>query len=104
MNATDSYRPMVSQETILEMAQEKVLEDADLFTDWLTAECMEPITIRECGYFGHISTSRIVTEILMKARATDQQIAEGWKEIRRRYLEDNQGAVSSEVQRLSAED
>jgi hypothetical protein len=33
----DTYRPMVSQETILEMAQEKVLEDADLFTDWLTA-------------------------------------------------------------------
>lgn len=99
----DTYRPMVSQETILEMAQEKVLEDADLFTDWLTAECMEPTERRPSGYFLPISTANLITEIMMKPRANDQQIAEGWKEIRSRYLADNQGRVSSEVQRLTEE-
>lgn len=97
-------RQLVSNETLMQMAREKVLEDADTFTDWLCAETMEPLLIRGCQYFGPISTTKLLTEILMKDRATNDQLAEAWKVIRSRYLEDNQDAVDGEFNRLLNEE
>ena len=102
MNARDSYRPMVSHETILEMAQEKVLEDAESFSDWLCAETMSPTEKRPSVFFSLISTQTLLTGILMKQKATQEQLAEGWKEVRRRYLEDNEDRVNREYERISA--
>lgn len=100
----DDYRPVVSLETLLEMAQEKVLQDAELFSDWLCAELMEPTEMRHSAYFAGISSTRLLTEVLMKELATEKQLAEGWKELRRRYLADNQDKVTSEYDRLRAEE
>lgn len=98
MNAVLS--PLVSHETLLDMAEEKVLEDAEQFADWLYAETMSPTERRPSVYFSLISTRSLVTEVLMKRRASQEQLAEGWKEIRRRFLEDNQDAVTTEFERL----
>jgi hypothetical protein len=94
----------VSQETMREMAQEKVLEDEELFTDWLTAETMSPTETRPSAYFGPISTKDLLVGVLMKPRAVDQQLAEAWKAVRRRYLEDHQEKVTREFDRLRAEE
>lgn len=99
-----AYRPMVSHETLLEMAQEKVLEDEELFSEWLCAETMSPTERRPSKFFHLISTKNLLTEVLMKQKATREQIAEGWLEMRRRYLEDHQEKVTSEFDRLRAEE
>ena len=104
MNARLEYRPMVSQETLLEMAQEKVLEDAEMFSEWLSAECMEPAERRTSAYFLPISTAALLTEIMLQKRATDEQLIEGVRELRRRFLEDHQGKVTAEFSRLMAEE
>lgn len=94
---------MVSQNVQLDMAEEKVLQDPDMFTDWLTAECMDTER-RPSDYFHPISTASLIAEILMARKVTDEQIAAGWKLIRARYLEDNQALVMSEFNRLRAEE
>lgn len=94
----------VSQETMREMAQEKVLEDEELFSEWIYAETMSPVDVRPCSYFGPLSTKDLLTGVLMKARATDQQLAEAWREVRRRFLEDHQEKVTNEYDRIRAEE
>jgi hypothetical protein len=105
MNArTDNYRPMVSCETILEMAQEKVLEDEEAFSEWLCAETMSPTERRPSVYFSLISTSALLKQVLMKQKASQEQLAQAWLEVRRRYLEDNEDRVSGEYARLMAQE
>jgi hypothetical protein len=104
VNAVTELPWTVSHETMREMAQEKVLEDEELFTDWLTAETMSPTDVRPCSYFGPVSTKDLLIGILMKTRANDQQLAEAWKAVRSRYLEDHQEKVTREFDRLRAEE
>jgi hypothetical protein len=104
VNAITEIPWTVSQETMREMAQEKVLEDEELFTEWLCAETMSPIETRPCAYFGPASTRDLLIGILLKPRATEVQLAEAWKEVRRRYLEDHQEKVTREFDRLRAEE
>lgn len=101
---SDTYTPMVSQETLLEMAQEKVLENADLFSEWFYAETMEPTERRPSSYFASISTRSLVAEVLMKPKASQEQIVAAWQEVRRRYLDDHQDQITREFDRLRAED
>lgn len=104
MNAVTEIPWTVSHETMLEMAQEKVLEDEELFSEWIYAETMEPTENRPSAYFSSISTKNLLTGILMKPRASDQQLAEAWKEVRRRYVADHQDTVTREFDRIRAEE
>lgn len=98
----DAYRPMVSQEVLLEMAQEKVLHNEELFSEWLYTETMSPSEIRPSKFFHGISTADLLRDVLMKQNATQEQLAQAWQEVRRRYLDDNGDRVDREFQRLLA--
>lgn len=104
MNAVTDLPRLVSQDTILEMAQEKLLEDAEKFSEWLYAETLAPGERRPSSYFAPISTHALLVDILMKKRATREQLAEGWLEVRRRYLEDHHSEVCEEFARLLSEE
>jgi hypothetical protein len=104
VNAVTELPWTVSHETMREMAQEKVLEDEELFSDWLYAETMSPVDVRPCSYFGPLSTKDLLVSVLMKHRASDQQLAEAWKEVRRRFLADNEDKTTREFDRLRAEE
>jgi hypothetical protein len=68
-------------------AEEKVGADLDSFSEFIALAGF-PLAQREpCEYFGPISTEALISEILMKPRATDEQIAQAWLEVRRRYFE-----------------
>lgn len=100
----DTYRPMVPQRLLLEMALEKALEDDEKFSEWFYAETMSPSERRPSAYFAPISSQNLLKEILLKPKATNEQLAEAWRELRQRYLEDNQDAIQREFSRLMAEE
>lgn len=95
---------MVSQETLLSMAQEKVCEDLDKLGDFISSLAIPPNERQFCKAFGAISTDALVREILMKERATNEQLAEGMRELRRRFLSEYEPEVSKEFQRLNSEE
>lgn len=70
----------------VQLAWEKVCEDVGLFSAFIDQadEAREP-----CAYFGPISTSALITEVLLKPAATDAQLAAAAREIRARYLTHN---------------
>ena len=84
-----AYLPEVT-ETAIQIGREQVSQDVDSFADWLACASSER---EDCAYFGPISSHDLIAEIVMQQRATDQQIAEAMREIRRRYLADNQERV-----------
>ena len=88
----------------MDMAQEKALEDDEKFSEWFYAETMSPSECRPSVYFAPISSQNLLKEILLKPKATNEQLAEAWKELRLRFLEDNQDAVQREFDRLMAEE
>jgi hypothetical protein len=104
MHASDTYRPMVSHAVLREMAEEKVLQDMDLFGDFVAAEVVFSGERQPWGRCGFISTHGLVKEVLMKPRATEGQIASAWRELRQRFLDAESERVSAEFERLRAEE
>lgn len=102
--AADKYRPMVPQSVLREMAEEKVLQDMDLFGEFVAAEVVFSGERQPWGRHGFISTHGLVTEVLMKPRATEDQIASAWRELRRRFLEAESERVNAEFERLMGEE
>jgi hypothetical protein len=104
MHASDNYRPMVSHAVLMEMAQEKVLQDMDLFGDFVAAEVVFSGERQPWGRHGFISTHGLVKEVLMKPKATEDQIASAWRELRQRFLDAESERVNAEFERLRAEE
>jgi hypothetical protein len=104
MHASDNYRPMVSHAVLMEMAEESVLQDMDLFGDFVAAEVVFSGERQPWGRHGFISTQGLFTEVLMKPRATEDQIASAWREIRQRFLDAESERVSAEFERLRGQE
>jgi hypothetical protein len=102
MHASDNYRPMVSHAVLREMAEEKVLQDMDLFSEFVATEVLFSGERHPWGRHGFISTHGLVKEVLMKPKATEDQIASAWREIRQRFLDAESERVSAEFERLLA--
>lgn len=70
----------------VQLAWERVCEDVGLFSAFIdqAGDEREP-----CAYFGPISTSALITEVLLKPAATDAQLAAAARELRDRYLTHN---------------
>lgn len=98
------YKPMVSQETCLAMAQEKVCADLDKLGDFITSLAIPPNAREHSRFFGPIASDRLITEVLLNEGATNEQLAEGMRELRRRFLTEYGEDVSKEFQRLLAQD
>lgn len=94
----------VSQDTLLSMAQAKVCEDLDKLGDFISSLAIPPNERQLCKGFGYLSTAELVREILMKERATDEQLAEGMRELRRRFLAEYEPEVSKEFLRLNSQE
>jgi hypothetical protein len=103
MHASDNYRPMVSHAVLMEMAQEKVLQDMDLFSEFVATEVLFSGERQPWGRHGFISTQGLVKEVLMKPRATEDQIASAVREVNRRYLDWASERVTTEFERLRGE-
>jgi hypothetical protein len=90
----DTYRPMVSESTLRDMAVERVSADTDALASFIELACSSPCELEASDYFGPISTRSLVVDVLMKPAATDEQIAAGWKLLRARFLADQEGEVA----------
>lgn len=73
----------------IELAQEKVCQDVDLFADFIAGDMGE----REHSALGAISVTGLVREILLNPKATDAQLAAAARELRTRYLADKEELV-----------
>lgn len=71
-------------QTMVDIAREKVCQDMDRFSEFICAAGMGPSEVEPSEYFKPVSTARLLREVLMSQIATDEQLAEGWKELRRR--------------------
>lgn len=86
---TEPYLPEVT-EAAIQIGREQVCQDVESFADWLACASSER---EDCAYFGPISSHELIAEIVMQDRATIDQVGQAMREIRRRYLEDNQKRV-----------
>lgn len=93
----------VNDFTLIEMAEEKVCADLSNFSEFVWLVAQGDNAVEPCKYFGPISTDRLISEIVLNRNANDQQLAEGVRELRRRYLAEYSQDVSREFSRLDAE-
>lgn len=74
---------------------EAVCKNVGLYTAWLEmADEREP-----WGNNGAISTQELLTDFLLNDRASDEQIALAVREMRRRFVADNQAEIAAEASR-----
>lgn len=87
----DSITPLAAR-----IGEEEVCKEVGLFSAWLDAanEDREP-----SAYFTSISSAGLVREILLNDRATDAQLAAAARELRQRYLADNEAEVVAHARR-----
>ena len=82
--------------TAIEIGEEKLCSNVYLFGEWIAED---DTTILPCAFFGPISRSNLVTEIMLNPNATVLQIAEAMRELRRRYLDEYRAQVLLQAER-----
>jgi hypothetical protein len=85
--------------TAYRIGQEEVCKELGLFSAWLD---MADEGREASAYFTSISTAGLVREVLLNDRATDEQLAAAARELRTRYLADNEPEVMREAWRALA--
>jgi hypothetical protein len=81
----DAYYGVTLCQTAIELGEDEVTEDLELFTEFLSEYVTDE---REpCRYFGPISTKALFTQILLNRNANTEQLAAAAREIRSRYIE-----------------
>jgi hypothetical protein len=78
------------------IGQEAVIAELGLFSAWLDMADEGP---EASPYFTSISTAALVREVLLNDRATDEQLAAAARELRKRYLSDQEPEVLKEAER-----
>lgn len=90
----------INTASLTELAQrigeEEVCKELGLFSAWLD---MADEGREASPYFTSISTAGLVREVLLNATATDEQLAAAARELRQRYLADNETQVAVEARR-----
>lgn len=81
----DQFYGRTLTQTAIEIGEEELCSNLFVFGEWLAEDDEE----REMSaFFGPISRSALVREVMLRPGASDQQIAEAVRELRRRYLSD----------------
>jgi hypothetical protein len=88
--------PVAFTDTAKEIGEEKVCANLGLFSAWLDQQDGGE---REPSSFGPISTADLVSKVLLNPSATSDQLARAAREMRARYLAENE----PEVNRLAME-
>ena len=100
MQITDTHARAPEREvltdTAIEIGEEKLCSNVFLFGEWISEDDEQ---IMPCAFFGPISRSKLVREIMLNPNATVLQIAEAVRELRRRYLDEYRAQVLLQAER-----
>lgn len=83
-------------DTAIEIGEEKLCADMEYLADFIS-NCSGGE--REPSWFGPISTHRLIADILLNPRATDEQLAQAAKELRKRYLDEHAEYIREAAER-----
>lgn len=83
-----------------DIGEEKACDDLASFSEFIYRAGVESGEREISAFFAYISTGDLISKVLLNPKATDKQMAEAAREIRRRYLEDEEDTVQGYVREV----